>query len=186
MKRFKLKDVRLDEKELKTDLGEGNFIFVGSGTDMFAQSVPDEWIVRVMTYCKMYYNQYLFQSKNPGRFMFFDKPENSVLGTTIETNRLYEDIIGMSPHVSQRAYYMTSLKRYGFKRMVTIEPILDFDLSEFVGMIKEIGPDWVNIGADSKGHGLPEPDRFKIAQLINSLKEFTTVNLKSNLWRLMD
>ena len=34
MKRFPQKDVRLDKKELKTDLGENNFIFVGSSCDM--------------------------------------------------------------------------------------------------------------------------------------------------------
>ena len=45
MKRWgRLKPVRLDEKELKTDLGNDNFIFVGSSCDMFAQNIPDEWI----------------------------------------------------------------------------------------------------------------------------------------------
>lgn len=185
MKRFNLKDVRLDEKELRTDLGKGNFIFVGSGTDLFAHTVPGEWISRVMNYCKMFDNKYLFQSKNPGKFMFFDKPVNSVLGATIETNRLYEDIIGMSPHVSQRAYYMTALKRFGFERMVTIEPILDFDLFEFIEMMKEIEPDWINIGADSKDHKLPEPGKDKILNLISELEKFTTVKIKSNMKRLM-
>ncbi len=41
--------------------------------------------------------------------------------------------------------------------MVTIEPIMDFDLEPFVEMIKNTKPKFVNIGADSKGHNLPEP-----------------------------
>lgn len=40
MKRFgKLNKVRFDAKELKTDLGTGNFIFVGSSCDMFAENI---------------------------------------------------------------------------------------------------------------------------------------------------
>jgi len=45
MKRWgKLNPIRLDTREFKTDLGEGNFIFVGSSCDMFADSIPYEWI----------------------------------------------------------------------------------------------------------------------------------------------
>jgi molybdopterin converting factor small subunit len=36
-----------DEKELKTDLGKGNFIFVGSSCDMWAQNIPEEWIEKL-------------------------------------------------------------------------------------------------------------------------------------------
>ena len=36
--------IRFDESELKTDLGEGNFIFVGSSCDMFADTIPEQWI----------------------------------------------------------------------------------------------------------------------------------------------
>ena len=45
-KRYKKqpKPLHLDEKELKTNLGSGNTIFVGSSCDMWAESVPVEWI----------------------------------------------------------------------------------------------------------------------------------------------
>lgn len=36
--------LRLELKELKVNLGEGNFIFVGSSTDEWAANVPSEWI----------------------------------------------------------------------------------------------------------------------------------------------
>ena len=61
MKRFPQKELWFDEKELKTDLGTGNFIFVGSSTDMFADNVPDEWIRKVLDYCRTFNNTYLFQ-----------------------------------------------------------------------------------------------------------------------------
>jgi len=49
MKRWgKLNPVRFDEKELKTDLGSGNFIFVGSSCDMWAENIPDKWIFKTL------------------------------------------------------------------------------------------------------------------------------------------
>jgi len=182
MKRFSLKDVRLDEKELNTDLGSGNFIFVGSGTDMFANNVSEEWIEKVLEYCKKFDNKYLFQSKNPIKFLLYKFPENSVFGTTIESNRDYPEIMNNSPQILGRKVRMRQLRK---TKMVTIEPILDFDLEEFVKMIKSIQPSWVNIGADSKGHKLPEPGKEKIQALIDELSTFTMVKIKTNLNRLM-
>ena len=68
--------------------------------------------------------------------------------------------------------------------MITIEPIMDIDMDVFVKWIKDIKPEFVNIGADSKGHKLPEPDAFKIGKLITELEKFTKVNLKENLKRI--
>ena len=182
MKRFKQKPIRLVESELKTDLGMGNFIFVGSSCDMFAEDIPDDWILRILDYCKQFSNRYLFQSKNPERMTEFSKyfPENTVLGTTIETNR--EELHYNAPDVSERQFHIQQSK---FPVMVTIEPIMDFDLEILVAWIKDIKPDWVNIGADSKGHNLPEPNKEKIEKLIEELKKFTEVKIKSNLNRLM-
>jgi hypothetical protein len=68
--------------------------------------------------------------------------------------------------------------------MVSVEPIMDFDLDEFVILIRNCKPTFVSIGADSKGHHLSEPSYDKIRQLITRLGEFTEVREKSNLSRL--
>ncbi len=68
---------------------------------------------------------------------------------------------------------------------VTIEPILDFDLPEFVEMLKSCEPIQVNIGADSQHKGLPEPPIEKVLQLIDELQKFTTIHNKVNLKRLL-
>ena len=88
MKRFPQKELRFDESELKTDLGSGNTIFVGSSCDMFAPSVSQKEILMVLEHCCQYReNEYLFQSKNPARFLdpnisqWF--PDNTIFGTTI-------------------------------------------------------------------------------------------------------
>jgi hypothetical protein len=50
----------------------------------------------------------------------------------------------------------------GYGKMITVEPILDFDLDQFVRMIKICEPEQVNIGADSGNNRLPEPSPEKI------------------------
>ena len=69
--------------------------------------------------------------------------------------------------------------------MVTIEPILVFHLEPLVEMIKEISPEWVNVGADSGGNKLPEPNKEEILALIDELNKFTVVKNKTNLKRLL-
>ena len=178
----KLKPVRFDEKELKTDLGSGNFIFVGSSCDMWAEDIPDEWILKTIDYCNKFDNKYLFQTKNPSRINDKFLPSESVICTTIESNRWYGDIMQNSPYPYQRALgmYCIDLPKY-----LTIEPILDFDLESFVEMIKSIEVVQVNIGADSGNNSLPEPPKEKILELITELERFTIVKQKKNLKRLL-
>ena len=125
MKQFKQNSIRFDEKELKADLGKNNFIFVGSSTDMWAENIPCDWIQKIIIKCsEKNSNTYLFQSKNPKRFINQYMPSNIILGTTIETNRSYN--ISKAPSIIERIKAMINLK-YA-KKMITIEPILDFDI----------------------------------------------------------
>jgi len=182
MKPFWKSEVHLDEKELKTDLGEGNFIFVGSSTDMFANNVPNEWIRRVLCMCSVFTkNTYLFQTKNSIRFKEFEEvyPPNTIFGITLETNRA-NNLYNAPPRIERFAQF-SALKG---RKMVTIEPIMDFDLQDLRNQVFLMKPEFVNIGADSKGHNLPEPSAEKIGQLIKELKKFTKVNLKDNLKRI--
>jgi len=184
MKRFPQGDLRLDEKTLKDGLGKDNFIFVGSSCDMFANKVPDEWIKRVLTHCiANIENTYLLQTKNPQKMYWFYSHSwmgnNFIYGTTIETNRTTN--ISKAPNTIERAKY---IEHFNGRTMVSIEPIMDFDLDIFVRWIKLIQPKFVSIGADSKGHNLPEPSADKVKALIKELKKFTEVKLKDNLARL--
>ncbi|WP_340111026.1 hypothetical protein [Maribellus mangrovi] len=183
MKRWgHLNDVRFDDKELKTDLGEGNFIFVGSSNDLFSTGIPDEWIQNTLDYCKMFDNQYLFQTKNPVRLKDFELPEKSVVCTTIETNRIYKNIMGKSPSPEIRAKGMFSID---LPKYLTIEPVLDFDTEELLELVKLCNPIQVNIGADSGNHKLPEPDNQKIRELVGGLMMFVpNIKLKKNLKRI--
>jgi len=175
-------DLHFDEKELNTDLGLGNFIFVGSSIDMFAWIMNHEWVFKTLEHCMKFDNTYLFQSKNPMNFRIFPCPEKTVYCTTIETNRIYPDVMRNAPRPELRAKYLGKI--HLTKKYVTIEPIMDFDLTEFIELIKRCEPIQVNIGADSGGNKLPEPSENKILELIEALETFTIVKVKKNLNRL--
>lgn len=180
MLRFKLPALMLREKELKTTLGSGKTIFVGSATDMWAHDVPGGWINKVLWRCKQSDNTYFFQSKNPSRFHINEFPENTILGTTLETDMDYED--SKAPRGIERVSAMAHMK--GVRRSVTIEPIMDFNLNIFVEMILLCDPEFVSIGADSKGHHLYEPRWDQVQELIEELKRYTEIRVKHNLERL--
>jgi len=177
------KSLHFDEKELKTDLGESNFIFVGSSIDMFADNVPPEWIEKVLSYCLTYPNNtYLFQTKNPLRFNQFSFRDKDILCITLETNYSIFDI-SQAPHPLIRASRFAEVVHPN--KMVTLEPIMDYDILTFVRLIHQIKPFHVNIGADSGNNNLPEPSLKKLLALISMLSDFTKVHLKPNLDRLL-
>lgn len=186
-KRWKQKDkkIYLDEKEFKTNLGKGNTIFVGSSNDMFANDIKSQWIDLVLQHCRRHDNTYLFQTKNPERFLeFLDKfPAKRILGTTIETNRKTFSI-SKAPIPYSRMCAMYNLPK-NIKTMISIEPIMEFRLDKLVEWIKCLKPKYVSIGADSKGCRLPEPGPEKVQKLIEELKKITKVKLKGNLKRLL-
>lgn len=189
MKRWgKQPELHFDEKELKTDLGTGNFIFVGSSCDMWAESIPEKWIHDTLKHCRQYEgNRYLFQSKNPRRVYNSRQflPPDIVVGTTIETNRDYK-FMGNAPSITERAWIILNLSVLDIDTIITIEPIMDFDLKSLVNIIRYAGPKWVNIGANTNRKvRLPEPGSKKIKDLIEALTEFTEVKVKANLGRLM-
>lgn len=188
MRRFKQGPLRMDVKEAREDLGSGNTIFACSGTDLFADFVPDSWIAAVAANAWRYPgNTYLLQSKNAKRMYECARvfPEESIFCTTTESNRYYPDIMGQAPMVSDRFTYMSRLREMDKKTMLTVEPVLDFDLEEFAWMIAEVRPSQVNIGADSKGHRLPEPAAEKVLELITTLRNLgIKVHEKPNLVRI--
>jgi len=178
--------VRLAEKELLTNLGKDNFIFVCAQHDLFAEDIPLDYIIDILNHCKKYPdNKYLFQSKNPERMvnMVNFLPENSVVCTTVETNHWYPEFMGNTPKTHQRVYAMS--KFHHIDRYVTIEPIMEFNIDRLVVFMEIIRPSAVFIGADSGNNKLPEPSKEKILKLIECLETFTIVNQKSNLKRLL-
>jgi DNA repair photolyase len=172
-------------------LGKNRTIFVGHLCDMFAPKVPSEMVRRVFVHCSKYPNTYVFQSKNPvgiatAMYEYRMLHLDVMLGTTIETNRVdVLSAISKAPMPHERATWIRELKQEGFKTFVTVEPILDFDIEPFADLIALADPDWLNIGADSKGHNLPEPTREKVLEFVEALqRRGVQIHHKENLDRL--
>jgi hypothetical protein len=91
--------------------------------------------------------------------------------------------MGNCPRPVERAGAMEKIGI--FDKFVTIEPIMDFDLSDMVKLIKVCNPAQVNIGADSGNNNLPEPSKEKLLELIEKLQKFTVIDQKRNLTRLL-
>jgi DNA repair photolyase len=185
MKKYgkKQRPMYLDEKELRTDLGTGNFIFVCSGCDLFSGGVSNQDIKTVIEICASWpgKNTYLFHTKNPLNTLLLPVKSNFVLCATIESNRQYI-AISRAPSIESR---FVGLYGYNGRKMITIEPVMDFDTTEFAELIKLSGAGQVNIGADSGGNHLPEPPPEKIGELVKALeKSGIKVFLKKNLKRL--
>jgi DNA repair photolyase len=180
-------EVHLNLEDLRTRLGRGKRIFVCHLSDMWGPWVSKEDIIKILYRCREYpENEYVFQSKNPARFKDFLSPylevKNNIVGTTIETNRYPEGFKTKAPSLESR---VAEMKILNCRKFVTIEPIMVFQTYELERMIYDIRPEFVTIGADSKGHKLLEPAGDQIFELINRLSKFTEIRGKNNLERLM-
>ena len=180
---------RLVAREFEVSYGRDKTIFVEHCNDLFAQTVPPEFIRRVLAHCCCWPdNTFVFQTKNPVRLQEFGTffPPAALFGITLETNRDTSEI-GNAPTPSLRADAFARFTREGgARKFITLEPILDFDVGVLLNMILRIEPEFVNIGADSKGHNLPEPSGDKVVELIRALREVGIhIKQKRNLVRIL-
>ncbi len=175
--------LRLVETEFCIRYGSGKTIFMENCGDLFANEVPQTFIDQVMAHCHQWPdNMYVWQTKNPSRYHSVNGfPVHSLFGTTIETNRDLDDI-SKAPRPVDRMKAMAALRE---RKFITVEPILNLDVDILSDWIAMIQPEFVNIGADSKNHALPEPSAEKISELVNRFSGCgIEVREKHNLSRL--
>jgi len=152
------------------------FVFITDMGDLFGTWVPSEWILNVIDAIKNSPSSlFLFMTKNPSRYNEFLEifPQNVVLGATIESNREYK--VSKTPKAAKRYLAMRDLPFN--KKMVSVEPIMDFDLEILVQWISDIKPILVHVGYDNYNNNLPEPSLSKTMQLIDILRKFTIVKI---------
>lgn len=123
---------------------------------------------------------YYFQSKNPFLFrLYLDwfraNEDKVILVTTLETNRDYGySEISKAPEPSVRFTDFYSLDYP--RKVLTIEPILDFDLEMFTWMVTRLHDqgtlEYVWLGFDSKNCGLPDPSVEKTQRFVDNLQEY--------------
>lgn len=166
-------DERLDQNLPNTKYAQ--FIFTCSSGDIaFCRT---EYLKRIVDRIRSERDKtFLIQSKNPRTFDRVQFPDNVILGITLETNR--DDLCGdisKAPMCSQR--YRDFLEVKHPVKMVTIEPVLDFNLDVMVAWIENINPCMVWLGYDSRRNCLQEPELDKVKQLYWELgvRGFTVV-----------
>jgi len=144
------------------------FIFVAANGD-WAFALP-EWREAILGRIRAEPDKtFLIQSKNPYVFFQSHFPSNVILGTTIETDR--EDIIqdiSKAPKPVDRQYCMYRLSHK--RKMVTYEPILDFNIDRLIEYTNAIKPEMVWVGYDSKHNYLPEPELARTRIFIEELR----------------
>lgn len=184
---------RLNKKPKSTSGDQ--FITIGLNGDISFAS--DEVIRLIISYCAQWSDRtFLLQSKNPARFIETDRtgsrkfhfPDNVILGCTLETNyslipsvsapgeSILYSTISKAPQTICRTEAMVEI--HDNRKIITIEPILNFDQESLKNMIEAIKPMAVYIGYDSGGHNLPEPPLQKTLDFIESIKSVTQVRLK--------
>ena len=146
---------------------EETFIFTCANADI--SFCPTSFLKEIIKKIKDNPNKtFLIQSKNPKTFNRVKFPDNVILGITLETNRdkLYSKV-SKAPKPTQRIKDFHKINHS--RKMITIEPILDFDLEIMLKWIKKIKPFIVWMGYESKKCVLPEPTLEKFNSLKNAL-----------------
>ncbi len=115
---------------------------------------------------------FFFQSKEPVYFTPFlqELPAAAILLTTLETNRDagYREVsLAPLPSVRYRQFKELDYPR----KVLTIEPVMDFDVEVFSQWIVDIAPEYVWLGLNSrpKQVKLPEPSVEKLRELVKVL-----------------
>ena len=181
---------RLIKKELNRKFKPGGFVFVQDMTDLFAEKVSTRLIREILSRIREFSKtKFLLLTKNPGRYkdLILSIPENCVLGATIETNGWESEkgnfypSVSKAPHPLERIEALRKLRDWDVPHqiMVSIEPILDFDLGVFMGYLMDVSPDFVVVGYDNYSNRLPEPPLKKTLRLIERLERFTIVYRKT-------
>jgi len=164
----------------KTKIGSKPLIFVFAHGDITFYS---ENYVRIVLdilneYSKKHDRNFYLQSKNPTCFeKYLDYlNENVVLLTTIETNRDMDyQLISKAPPPSKRFDDFYHLDYH--RKVVTIEPIMDFDLPIFSEWMYKLNEQrtleyiWLGFNSKPKQVQLPEPSYEKVSLFINKLRE---------------
>lgn len=158
-------------------------IFVVAHGDLFGRWVDHRIIYKILAVCSVTHKEmWFFESKNPKRYLEFKDffPKNTVLSTTIETNREYPVAIrGSTPSPMERFIAMQQVKQAtNLPIHISIEPILNFDLTDMIGWMQILAPTKVAVGYDTLNNNLPGPPKWKTMKLIRALEKFTDVERK--------
>ncbi len=138
-------------------------VFVVDVGDLFGAWVPTDWIEAVLKVTKeCSRHTFMFLTKNPKRLAEFKFPDNSYVGTSVNSDR---DMA--------RAEILKKVSAP--VRFLSIEPLLgpiSFDLADF---------QWIILGAQT-GKNAPAPDRAWVNEITRQCKAYKIpIFMKNNI-----
>jgi len=144
------------------------FIFFPSSSDW--AFIPKQIGEEAIAYMEKYSDRkFLCQTKDPRCFARWKFPENAILAITLETNfATLTREISKAPDPVER---LIAFQNYPHKsKIVTIEPILEFD-ALLIKWLKLINPKpIIYIGYDNHNCKLAEPEFWRVIDLIETLE----------------
>ena len=155
---------------------DGEFLTMGlTGDISFASDIE---MKAAIAYCTKWNDRtFLVQTKAPHLFISYNFPENVIFDCTIESDVHHR--VSSAPTVRYRQEIMASgpIQRQKNKKWITVEPIMGFT-EGFADFLKEIHPEVVYVGYDSKNHHLREPSLQETESFIEQVSEFAEVRTK--------
>lgn len=170
-------------RKLKTPAG----IFIDSMSDLFAQSVEDDWLIDVLNTMHACPQHIFFSlTKNPTRFLQIERsypeykyPRNLFLGVSMPPTFMFGKELTVA---QQRVWFNKALDCLtqcdARVRWVSLEP-LSWDCSDILAIYKE-KLHWAVIGAASDGSKKFQPEQRTLANVLTALRPLP-VFFKGNL-----
>ncbi len=163
--------------ERLSKIPNAEIVFVGGNGDIsFADPVFVKQIIAaiVKKNLKRPNQVYYFQTKRPEYLAQFigEFPPNVILVTTLETNRDEGyGAVSKAPPPSKR--YEAFKKLDWPNKVVTIEPLMDFDVEVFAEWLISLKPEylWLGFNSRSRSVSLPEPTAEKVLALVHRLNK---------------
>ena len=149
---------------------DDEFIFTCSPSDI--SYCPISFLTKIIKRIEENPNKtFLIQSKNPKTFNRIVFPDNVIFGITLETNRdKGYSKVSKAPKPTQRIKDFLKVKHP--RKMITIEPVMDFDIDIMLKWIRQVKPQLVWMGFDSKSEDLlPEPETDKFMKLYRAVEK---------------
>lgn len=174
--------------ERLTKIPNSEIVFVAANADL--AFCPPEFVAKILDAIDRRNTRrpdqtYYLQSKRPECLLpFVDRlPPNAVLVTTLETNRDEGyTTVSKAPPPSVRYAQFKALRHP--RKVITVEPAMDFDEDVFASWIIDIAPEYVWLGFNSrpKAVRLAEPSVEKAERLEAQLRG-AGIGVRRKSWR---
>lgn len=163
--------ITLVPSELNRVFKPDDFVFIQSMGDLFLKEVHENDILSILETAAHSDAEFLTLTKNPARMAeFADRiSRNCMVGITAETNRSTSRY-SKAPVPEDRFREFRRFLWYPFRRLVVVEPVMEFDLKPFSKQILSVKPSLVAVGYDNHNNCLPEPRLSKTLELIQLLE----------------